>query len=355
MTEMNTIEIIERTIAQLNDKRDRAVKRSTEIAAERAELGFAVHADGDKAARGKLDSLAAEAASLADETRGIGDALAEANKRLAVARRAAEVEAAKANAVEVRKLLASFAEAAADADAVLQDFNASVEEMRRALNAIHARGVMFPSDMQLLALGKYCLLTHLNRSPFAREFEVIPPSARREFAPLVSQWCEMIEKNHVAPLLDPEPPKEETAVDARERRARARAILRELVACGPELDIVVPHPDGGGFFSPSNPPLVKKTAELASSLLIELKALQLTDLSFPKYRWESASKEDLRKAIIAVMHDGWRYIPPGERRPVMPGQRQPSGVTFGKLFSAWVEALRANLGEQTTKEAADAA
>jgi hypothetical protein len=213
MTETNTIETIERTIAQLNDKRDRAVKRSQEIAAEQAQLGFAVHASDDKAvqkaARGKLDSLTAEAAKLAGETRGISDALAECNKRLEAAHQAAEGEAARANAVEVRKLLASFIEAAADADAVLRDFNESTEELRRALNAIHIRGCEFPTTQQLLTLGKFALLTHLGRSPWARDFEVIPPSARREFEPLVRTWTEMIENNYIKPLLgEPEQSKE---------------------------------------------------------------------------------------------------------------------------------------------------
>jgi hypothetical protein len=52
-----------------------------------------------------------------------------------------------------------------------------------------------------LTLGKFALLTHLGRSPWSREFEVIPPSARREFEPLVRTWTEAIERNHIAPLL----------------------------------------------------------------------------------------------------------------------------------------------------------
>jgi hypothetical protein len=211
MTEISTIEIIERTLAQLSDKRDRALKRSQEIAAEQAQLGYSVHAENDKASRGKWDKLTAEAATLAGETKGIGDALAEATKRLEAARQAAEAEAAKANAVEVRKLLESFIEAARDADAVLRDFNTSVEEMRRALTAIHARGCGSPTHQQLQVLGKFALLTHIGRTPWAREFEVIPPSARREFEPLVHTWTEMIENNYIKPLLgEPEQSKEKS-------------------------------------------------------------------------------------------------------------------------------------------------
>src|SRR4029077_6906472 len=124
-----------------------------------------------------------------------------------------------ANALEVRKLLASFIEAARDADAGLPEFNNSGGGMRQALTAIHSRGVAFPTHMQLQSLGKYCLLTALNKTPWSREFEIVAPGQRREFAPLVSQWVETIERNHIAPLLDPEQTKEPTvaAPDAKER------------------------------------------------------------------------------------------------------------------------------------------
>jgi hypothetical protein len=215
---MTEIEIIERTICQLNAKREGAIKRSQEIAAEQAQLGFAVHASDDKAvqkaARGKLDSLTAEAATLATESKGIGDALAEASKRLAAARQAVEVEAAKANALEVRKLASSFLEAAKDCDALLADFNTSVTELNQALAAIHSHGVAFPTHMQMQSLGKYCLLTALNKTPWSREFEIVAPGQRREFTSLVSQWVANIERNHIAPLLGESEQTKETADEA---------------------------------------------------------------------------------------------------------------------------------------------
>jgi hypothetical protein len=48
---MTEVEIAECTVATLTDKRDRTVARIEEIAAEREAVGFAVHADNDKAAR----------------------------------------------------------------------------------------------------------------------------------------------------------------------------------------------------------------------------------------------------------------------------------------------------------------
>lgn len=93
---MTNIEIAEKTIASLTDKRDRAVQRSSEIAATRQALGYAVHVDDNKAARERLDKANADMAFIAGEVEGIDAALAEANARLAAARstagRAADAE-----------------------------------------------------------------------------------------------------------------------------------------------------------------------------------------------------------------------------------------------------------------------
>jgi hypothetical protein len=51
---MNNIEIAEKTIASLTDKRDRAAQRSTDIAAERQQLGFDVHVTESKEAKAQL-------------------------------------------------------------------------------------------------------------------------------------------------------------------------------------------------------------------------------------------------------------------------------------------------------------
>jgi hypothetical protein len=352
LPKLTAVECVERTISQLQDKKDRIAQRAKEISAQRQELGFAVHANNDKAAAKKLSDLNAEFLTLAGETESIDGALTEAQKRLTAAKQVAAGEVAKANAAEIKELLTVFAAVASDIDEALADFATSTFELRDVVNKLHGLGCNFPNHNQVESLGSRVVLTAIGQSLFKRAVETLAPGERRTFVPMVATWIANIENTHVKPLLDPEQAKEPTVVapDAKERRARARAILRELAACGPELDVVAPHPDGGGFYSPGNAPLVKKTAELANSLLTELKALKLTDLSFPNYRWDLASKEELRKALIVVMHDGWRYTPPGERRPVTPGQRQPSAVTFGKLFGAWTEALRADLSDQAINE-----
>jgi hypothetical protein len=102
---MTEIEICEQTIATLHDKRTAASKRINELAGERQHLAFAAYVDGDQAARGRLDKLNAEMATLADEAENIKAALAEADRRLTAARRTVADAAAHERRSKVRILL----------------------------------------------------------------------------------------------------------------------------------------------------------------------------------------------------------------------------------------------------------
>jgi hypothetical protein len=99
---MTEVEIAECTVATLTDKRDRTVARIEEIAAERKAVGFAVHADNDKAARkrGSISWMPMPLASQAN-CKAWTPALAEAQRRLEQAR---QDEARKADKRVVAKL-----------------------------------------------------------------------------------------------------------------------------------------------------------------------------------------------------------------------------------------------------------
>jgi hypothetical protein len=208
LPKMTNVETVERTISQLTDKRDRVVARSTEIAAERQELGFAVHADNDKAARAELDKLNAEAATLAGEIQSIDGALVEAQKRLQQAQQAASREAAKANAAEIRKLLIAFSAAAQDMDEALADFATASHELRDVVNNLHGLGCQFPNHSQVESLGTRCVLTAIGQSIFNRAVETLAPNQRRAFVPTVAEWIASGERNQVAPLLGEQTNKE---------------------------------------------------------------------------------------------------------------------------------------------------
>jgi hypothetical protein len=208
LPKMTDVEIVERTISQLTDKRDRVVARSTEIAAERQQLGFAVHADNDKAARAKLDKLNAEAATLTGELDSIKGAISEAEKRLAAAQQAASREAAKANAAEIRKLLTAFAATATDMDEALADFATASHELREVVNSLHSLGCQFPNHNQVESLGVRCTLTAIGQSIFKRAVETLAPGERRAFVPTVAKWIASIERNQITPLLGEQTNKE---------------------------------------------------------------------------------------------------------------------------------------------------
>ena len=82
-------------------------------------------------------------------------------------------------------------------------------------------------------------------------------------------------------------------------------------------------------------------------LLTELRVLRLAKAAaFPVRKWDLASKEDLRKELLVMLHVGWHYQPPGTRGPLTPGRRQVHGVPFTRIFSDWAKFLSAGLGER---------
>jgi hypothetical protein len=142
--------------------------------------------------------------------------------------------------------------------------------------------------------------------------------------------------------------------DANEHRVRARAILGELTALGPELDRTIPHPDDGVPYAFSDPPTVCKTAALAHALVVECRALGLgRDATFPKSWHGAAGKIDLEKALRNTVCAGWPSlsgeIRPATRTSIMFGVRQT--VDFTRLLGVWAKAVRADLDrhEQTNK------
>ena len=142
--------------------------------------------------------------------------------------------------------------------------------------------------------------------------------------------------------------------DANEHRVRARAILGELTALGPELDRTIPHPDDGVPYAFSDPPTVCKTFALAHALVVECRALGLgRDATFPKSWHGAAGKIDLEKALRNTVCAGWPSlsgeIRPATRTSIMFGVRQT--VDFTRLLGVWAKAVRADLDrhEQTNK------
>jgi hypothetical protein len=201
LPKLTAVECVEKTLSQLGDKKDRALKRSQEISAERAAIGFAAHAEDDPKAIKRLEQLNRDMLAMSGEVESIDAAIGEANKRLDAARQNANREVAKVNAGEIRKLLAAFAAAATDMDEALADFATSSHELREVVNKLHGLGCNFPNHNQIESLGSRVVLTAVGQSIFKRVVETLPPGERRSFGPMVAGWIKTIEDSHVRPLL----------------------------------------------------------------------------------------------------------------------------------------------------------
>jgi hypothetical protein len=176
------------------------VERFTAIGVERQALGYDAHVGGSKEAKAKLAKLVEEEVALNGTVQSLDGALAEARTRLTAAQEAAAREAAKANAKEIRKLLATFQSTAADIDASLEDFARLTHDLRDVVNKLHSLGCEFPNHNQIESLGSRAVLTAVGKSIFKRAVPVLAPGERRTFAPLVAGWCRNIEDG-IAPLL----------------------------------------------------------------------------------------------------------------------------------------------------------
>jgi hypothetical protein len=102
---MSTVAECEQAIAALHDKRNAASKRVNELAGERQRLGYAVYVNGDQAARGRLDKLSVELATLAVEVENIKAAITEADRRLTASRQIVANADAEQRRARVRMLL----------------------------------------------------------------------------------------------------------------------------------------------------------------------------------------------------------------------------------------------------------
>ena len=154
---MTDIEAAERTIAALTDKLDRATARLTQIAEERKAIGFAVHADGDPAARKRLDQLNVDDAAMAGELQSLDAAIVEARTRLAQAQQAAATAVDRKRAAELRKTFDKFVALGEEADRALATFLEASTEMKEAMDKIHSFGGGAPTGQQFLTFGQLAL------------------------------------------------------------------------------------------------------------------------------------------------------------------------------------------------------
>jgi hypothetical protein len=190
----NSVADAERVLAELDVKRAACIQRGTDLADERASVALAAHT-GDAAARKKLDALNRESAEHASELRSIDEALKAAALKLQAARQHAASEADKANARQVRKVIAELVEHGAVVDDALHDLVEAGDRLKECFDRLLRLGVTSPRYEQLATLGNICAVSALGRSIWKRYHQALAPNQRMTFADLTKTWAVTIERD----------------------------------------------------------------------------------------------------------------------------------------------------------------
>jgi hypothetical protein len=200
---MTDVEAAEKIVRDLTEKRDLTEARIAGIADERKPLAIAVHVDGDHKARKRLDTINAEAATIAAELEGLDAAISEANARLATAVLAEAERADRENAKHLHLLCLELSEHGKRLDGVMSTLRVEAQAFRDTLNAIHARGCNFPSHGLADVNARNAIMTGLMATPW--KIEHLAPGERRSFDKIVSGWVSRIEANFISKHLEASP------------------------------------------------------------------------------------------------------------------------------------------------------
>jgi len=192
----------EQVIANLESKRAVLVERGKELATIRASYAYAAHANGDKAARAKLDQVNRETAEHGSELASIDGALATARQKLDLARQREALETDRANARELKVVLDQFVQTATQLDAALAEVAALGHNLHQIQARMRELGSPVPNSAQLDSLGFRCLLTACAATPWHRHFQVLAPHERRSFTALIDIWRATNEKHLASRLGD---------------------------------------------------------------------------------------------------------------------------------------------------------
>jgi hypothetical protein len=205
LPKLTPVECVQKTLAQLADKKDRAAQRSSrEIEQDRAQIAYAAHAEGDQKAIKRLEQLAHDAAGIAGEVASINNAISEANKRLAAARQDEAHAAEQERIRKVREVLVAFVECGNELDEIMSDLAEQGTLMTQIITQLHGLGVSVPSHQQWDVLGFQSLLTALAGTVWHHRFEHLPPNQRRSFKALTEGWAATVRNS----LGEPEQAKE---------------------------------------------------------------------------------------------------------------------------------------------------
>lgn len=188
------IEAAEKTLADLEKKREKATAMRTRDDDELARIAFHAHT-GDKDAGEKLTGIRERSVRREVDIKSLDAAIAVAKQNVEAAKADERAEAELVALTELRGLANILREAGRQADDALAVLNEAVSIMDDTVTSINRLGVSHPSHAQLMSLGERALKSALVGHPWARGFEHVRPTERRNFAGFLNEWARALEQN----------------------------------------------------------------------------------------------------------------------------------------------------------------
>jgi hypothetical protein len=192
----------------LQQRQQKLYARADKIAEERKAIGFRVFAEGDSKARKQLDALNAEGATLAGELEAIEAAIAEAHRRVELAKQAVSAAENQVKAEQLRGVMQRANERTRAIDNILEQAGEEAKAFSRDLAEMRQLGADF-SQASFLSNVDLALRTWLMNLPgsWGRDFGAVAPAMRRSFGGFFAQMTAGIESGVRRRLgeVDPEP------------------------------------------------------------------------------------------------------------------------------------------------------
>src|SRR5262245_31617681 len=192
-TNEDSVEIAERTLAELQAKREALAAARASDEADTGAIAYAANT-GDERAAAKLETLQARAIKHDVEARNLDSAIAEARRRVAAAQEAEAAAETKQSAEQARVVVERIDELFASADIHFKQAMDALEAAEARIEEVHRLGFTYPTAVQLRANIIFALQTCMVRLPkymwdeLARGGLRYPsPAQRRTFSQFWSQ------------------------------------------------------------------------------------------------------------------------------------------------------------------------
>jgi len=188
----HSLKMIEATLALLEHERDKFLERQAQHGDKRKALAYDAHA-GSTDAQKLLERLEREGAAVQTKLDSINAARDEGQRRLVLARAREQQEQNAIKAEALRQVLGRFTRAGRELEQAVAAVVRSSQNMRTALNELHAGGIHNPRHEVIDGLGYRALACELRRTVWGNHFRPLGHDDRRNFADLIASWSAAIE------------------------------------------------------------------------------------------------------------------------------------------------------------------